>query len=560
MQQNVSSPPKKDLVSVKTVFGSSAIPKNNSVYVQLPDGRFMRQPVSTIKPGQQLLFRKDEIPGITLEEVGEALIKSPRYVGSIQNLFVKFGDESLPLFQQALLSGIWERAEAWPSQITSDTTITALFALGHPIRLSDMQRTVAADFIHTTLVERGASQPVTVGHIEYNWLEGNVVAPRNRKDVVGALSEIAPGLTSILSEQFTHAYHAYISIRQSVMRAITGILHGEKLPEQLGGALPQTGGAIAEPGKEKFSVAPEINLVIKHFASDISAHYLTATVVEVKDGKNGTETAPAEEKRTHEKKPPQEKPLSLFKGIVTDRLATEEIRVKPLRETALETNLMGGVTLRLTSKLLDDYEPQIFSQIKAKALTERGLYLNFLMHVHSQLPKTLGFQVHSQKKTYDRMKELCPSLSADYQQPEKEHQLTVALTETLSAHIIDGSADMKYGLPKGTLFSVFELFANLKIALPNDVYAAKTFKDIIKNKMQLQESRLPNQPAVSYKNEQRAYDVLTKSKEMREAAEAYAMNGTRKEMRDCIRSLMPELGANVERLESLTYYSGLETL
>ena len=545
MQQNISSP-RKDLLNVKTVFGTSAIPKGNSVYVQLPDGRFMYQPISMIKPGQKVLFRKDGMDGLTLETVGEALIKSERYAGSIRSLFVRFGDESLPIFQQALLFGIIEKPEAWPQQISADAGIKALFALSQPIQLSDAQRTAAAEFIHTTLAENGASEPVGAYHIECNWLEGNVVAPRNRNEVVGALSGIAPGLSAILDGQFTRAYHAYIAIRQSVMRAVSSILRGGKAPEQPGGT-PQPGG-ISGPGAgrgEKFSVAPEINLVIKHFASDISAHYLSATVVEVKDAKNCAETAPRGEKRKYGKGEATEKPISLFKGIVTEKLATDEVKIKPLSEIALEINAMRGATLGIVTKMVIGYNIQMPARFRRSTETRMDFALDFqfgLMH-------SLGLPAPNVQKIYKRMKETCPSVPDNYAATEIREKDVVALAKEYVPFIADGSLDGKIGLPPGTCLRLLRIYSDLRMALPTDLYAAASFRSLIEENQKAEAQRQANQPIISFKNEQRAYEYLTKNREIRDVNNALGKSLTKKEVHDILLSLMPDLGESLNALE-----------
>ncbi|HQT45175.1 MAG TPA: hypothetical protein PLO51_04295, partial [Candidatus Micrarchaeota archaeon] len=77
---------KQGSLTVTTVFGKSAVSPNEIVYVRLM-GKYARKRAGDLVKGEEVLFRKDSIPGITIEKVEEAIIKSTRYATSQQVLF-----------------------------------------------------------------------------------------------------------------------------------------------------------------------------------------------------------------------------------------------------------------------------------------------------------------------------------------------------------------------------------------------------------------------------------------------------------------------------------------
>ena len=132
---------------------------------------------------------------------------------------------------------------------------------------------------------------------------------------------------------------------------------------------------------------------------------------------------------------------------------------------------------------------------------------------------------------------------------EKSYDSVMAAAKLLGESMLNGSADAEFNLPKGTILRTFELFANRRMSLPVDLLAAAALKDIAEYKKSANDRRSPNMPAIGYKNEVRAFENLTKG--MSEACMVYIKGGSREHVVRAISAMMPELGENQKRFESL---------
>ncbi len=480
MQKNMSANanPANSSITVTTVFGKSNLKPNDFVYVRLLD-KYVKKPASELMNGEQVLFRKDGISNLTLEKVEEAMLKSERYVLSQGELFKKYGEYYMPVFYISLLSGMAQKSELWPSPIVSDYKIATNFASGRPIALSDAQKESAAVFIHEKLAEKGvknpvSDNPVTINHIQQNWLSGSVIAPRGYVEVAQALLEIAPYMNLLLDDSFKQAHHTYIAIRQGVMRAVTNILFGKSSVKS---DLPVSG---RKNSAIHTKITPEIRLAIDHFASDVSTDFLSASVLEISKKPNQPNLHYTHNKTgANQNISACDERVSLFKGIVTEDICNDAISIKPMNVIAREYNSIEGLTLGITGNFILDNQ----RIIPAYIFEDKNALKNFLIITKFELSKVLGFRETHFRRISERVKELGISLNSYVYFPQLGTNLEcVKFAKIFARDVTSGVMDAKFGLPYGSFLRVFEYESKLRCALPNDVLYASSLLDTIKAK------------------------------------------------------------------------------
>jgi len=270
--------------SVLTVFGNCLLDSRSKVLVK--DGeRFLRIPVSELRPEQEVLFAKEGIEDIRLDSINDALMQSARYASTMPILFRALPDGSFTTaFRYALLEGLLSHSSSWPLYLQGLEP-----AEGSPLpRLSPLQLDSASAFIHMTLRSSGILSAGQT-HIRNGWLCGHVIAPLNRQEVARTLLPLAGGLRGLLSGDFEDAYRLYVNIRKQAMRSISLVLRGG--PAQGQGPAPRPEGGLPGEGRSGFSARPELRLIADHFASQVSLRYALARVVNVsmfeRDGSSG---------------------------------------------------------------------------------------------------------------------------------------------------------------------------------------------------------------------------------------------------------------------------------
>ncbi|VVB99592.1 Uncharacterised protein [uncultured archaeon] len=467
---------KTAMISISTVFGKKMVPEDSNVHVKIGDKYFPRK-ASLVGPGEEVLFRKDFL-NITLEKVSEALMKSERYAASQSMLFVKKGDAYVSVFCDSLLSGMAEKQGMWPASIAGDTVLTYNYANGKMVLLSETQKADAADFIHAQLASKGVmsqgyDKPVCPENIQQNWLEGKTIAPRGFAEVADALVDIAPGISRLKEPEFADSYSKYVVIRQSVMRAMSGMLFKKRAPGQKNGPAHKDDG-------EHISTRPEIALTIEHFASDISSEYLAATVVEVK-----REKKPCEPEALPEDAPPRKKAKrkneieeyhKLFSGIVTQFVEDESIKRKPEAEVVREYNHIEGLAIKVAIRLYALYSERLKLGLPASDSKTHAAVIG----TKYEISRFLGYKETHLSAIESMLDRIGVSWRSSLNMPKPgSDKGAERIAAVIAEDMLSGRLDALYSLPRGTFLRFFEYENKLRLVFPRDVMFAASLEDII---------------------------------------------------------------------------------
>jgi len=443
---------------VHTVFGVSLVSANSTVYVKIGD-EYAVKSADEIKKGEEVLFAKEGIPGITIDKVAEALAKSDRYAATQPVLFRQIaGGAYTTAFKHALFQGM-ATAPRWPSPIASDAAFKFGVMNGHNVELNGAQAFAAAGFIHSAL-EEASVPPVTAEQIIYGWLSGRTIAPRNHNGVFAALAPFAPKLTDMLGQDFDEAYRLYVVIRQTVMRTVSLILHGTgtEMHEKTG---------CEEPPKQGISTKPEIKLVVDHFASDIGKNYAAGRVLGVEELKPSLVPNQNEERG------------GVFKGIVTTKIREPEIKVKGLKQIAKERSVLLPIMHRIL------YEFAMREKIPDDAFSKHSMYkrdmplaralLNVICH---ELSFSEGYNAWVYGKVNERFRKAGIMPLLEYRQPAKDGK-EAQIARIFRDKLYRGELDAVYGLKLGTIENLFNYEFNLEEAMPLDFEYSQFLVDYV---------------------------------------------------------------------------------
>jgi|GEM_PF-6194547 len=447
---------------VHTVFGVSIVSANSSVYVKIGN-EYVVKSADELKKGEEVLFGKEGIPGITLDKVTDALAKSDRYAATQPVLFRLLADGSYTTaFKDALFQGM-ASIGGWPAPISSDNAFKFSAMNGRGVELSSTQSAAAADFIHSTLQEADAPA-VTTNQIRQGWLAGKTIAPLNHKSVFPALVPAAPKISGLLGPNFDEAYKLYVVIRQTVMRTVSLILHGT------GTGIPKKDGGACEPAKEGISAKPEIRLVVEHFASDISKNYAAGRVLGVAPLKPGAA-------------PNANGGGEIFKGIVTTKIKEHEIQVKALGQITKERSVLVPLLNRISyefairEKIIDDEVAMQAITVGRKPLAQAMLNI---ICIEIGLPE--GSEAWVIRKVNEKMEKagIYP-LFQPSSRPRRQVKYA-NVVELFKKKLYNGELDAIYGLQPGAIESLYNYYFNLAKAMPIDVEYAWFLKDRINAK------------------------------------------------------------------------------
>ncbi len=439
-------PMQPDSYLVHTVFGVSPISRNSSVYVQLGD-EFVRKSVGELSKGELVLYRKDGIPGITLEQVEGSLLKSSRYASTAPVLFKRLGDSSFTTtFAFALYQGMESSPLAWPD------SLRGVAVRGCLPELDDERMKEAAQNIRRQL-ERSGAPLVTAEHIRYQWLRGGVIAPRNKNEVVTALLPLASGLEVMLRSEFDEKYKLYTVIRQTVMRAVSTILKGEAAGAEKPASEPDS----------PLCVKPEIRLVVEQFAADISTAYAAGRVLKIEpliaSGKTLPETG------------------ILADGVVTGQADPDAVRVRDLSQLDRERSLAAIVVNRIA-----------FAEYLGKFgdLGHTGDFFDELAVLFD------AAETKQRRDDFCRRKLAAaglplPVILSDQDGEEKDPR-AADFARSFFMRLHDGSLDAKYACPSGGLLALFDTYYRLMSAIPFDFSYRLRLQDLIKEKTVAMES------------------------------------------------------------------------
>ena len=487
-------------MAVKTLFGRHYVNRGDYVWVKFQDS-FARKKAAQLMPGDEILLRKDGVSGITLEQVGEALAKSQSYQEKAGALFVKFEGTALPVFQHALLSGVFKCSEQWPSIISNDVSFRAQFQSGKQFELGFEQLAEASEFIRAKLISGNVSNPVTISNIHYNWLMGNVICPINSKQVALALTGVAPDLSVLLDEGFRSAYKGYLAARIGIMRAVSGML---KQPKP-----SQAGKKTHEASEPRANFRPEIAEIIRLFANDLSSTMFSSPVISVGSQKNEAVATSGSVQAGIKKPPGAADPITLFKGIVTGRIDEEKIARRKIPELAHEYNAIEGVAIGIVGNLIkDNCNFKVFS-------SNPGAAGNIMISTKFELSNFLGYrEFHLQdikkrmedERIYDATHLDLPYLG-EYSDAERFAKL-------LGELILTGKLDDKYRLPRGTLKAFFEYESKVRTFLPPDLMLCLAIEEMVKSKKKAVAGKAQ---ATSFKREEEIMRKIFKSKDILEA-------------------------------------------
>ncbi|HQT45324.1 MAG TPA: hypothetical protein PLO51_05055, partial [Candidatus Micrarchaeota archaeon] len=204
--------------------------------------------------------------------------------------------------------------------------------------------------------------------------------------------------------------------------------------------------------------------------------------------------------------------VSLFKGIVTEKIETTEISLKPMHLLARDYNSLEGVTLGITGQLIIDKKvpmpPGIFN--------DEVHLTSFMVSLKFDLSHFLGFRECHNEVLKARLDSLGMSKRdiVDLKTIGKEKE-TSGIARNIARLVLDGTLDRHYGLEYGTLLKVFEYEYRVRSALPTDVFFACILSETITAKKTYNMlNQGTNTPIVGYKPEARELERLLKGKEV----------------------------------------------
>jgi hypothetical protein len=453
-------PPKKPRhLHVKTVFGSSLLNAKSLVYVKLGD-EYARKRVDDLAKGEEVLYRKDGIPDITLDDVSDALAMSDRYAATTPVLFERLADGSYSTaFSWALFQGMAEN-EGWPESISGDGTITASISKSMLPDLNDRQIEAATDVIRKRLVQSEAPA-VSESHIRHGWLGGKVIAPRNRGSVVAALEPMAPGLRKLLSDAFDESYKLYVVIRQTVMRSISTLLKGNT---KEGASSPRP-----EDRGNGISVRPEIKLIAEHFASDIDTVFASGNILSVEPVSGTCQ---------------QTEEGVLAKGVVTKKLDESQIRIKTLPMILLEASPINCIVHRIAYEFLRREKIRLPATVSEDKGFPNTTTPYFLMTALSMVMGQMAYQ-RNMERSYQRLEDRgAVQLSKFFEviRMTKANDFELDLATRFLHKLQNGELDSLYITPEGELLRLIEHHFRLKNSLPFEYRYRTCLSTIIMDK------------------------------------------------------------------------------
>ena len=442
---------------VRTVFGAAVLFASSWVYVKVGD-EYIRKPVSELSKGEEVLFAKEGLRGLSVEQMNEALLKSDRYAATFPVLFRETNGVRLPAFTHALLDGIGSLS-AW-SEVRGANLSRGSNGL---ITLDDDQAAGAAQFIQDRLGEAEVSS-VQTNHIRHGWLGGHVIAPRNRVPICTVLLPFAPSLSSVLSDAFGDAYRLYVAIRRSAISVLSTELRVNLSPRP---SSPET-----KPPGDGISVRPELAILLAHFASNVSATHGAGRVLEI---------TPLQK---HETPHDEREEGIFFRGIVTGKIEDSALKIKSPIRVMLETSVLVPIITRIVYEFMI-HEITSTITMDSGGFGERQINIPDLM---DGLNQSMGFGRNSESSYAkaikrlraagaERLDEFLPQVetktnSAD---PAEKKALCDRFVQALSS----GELDRLYKLDVGTLSSVCDTYYKLISAIPEDIYYLQEIQSII---------------------------------------------------------------------------------
>ncbi len=434
-------------ILVHTIFGASILGHDSPIYVRLGD-QYVRKAANELKRGEDVLFAK-EGAGITLEQAEAALVKSPRYAAAAPVLFKRMEDGTFTTsFNYHLREGIHANRSAWPDSLAGMDMKAALALDAHDEKARD-----AAIAIHETLAKGAVN--VTVGHIRYRWLGGQVLAPREMDAAFGLLLPLSGGMANLMSDEFRQAYSTYTKIRRAVMHSVSLVLKGRD---------PDSERAVETPDRrgEKMSVRPEIRLVAQHFVNDVSMNYASASVLSVSalepSGKGMPEGG------------------VLFRGIVSADAASLGIRLKDPAKFAREICEMTAIFSRIHYEFLMRERPQLFAGSGIL-----GGPMEIFRAAPQSLFKELVFRKLGMEDKMDRILEeiisdlaktgnalVASRVSAAIEKIKRPVAELDEASDLFIKQMFSGELDDAYGYDRGFLHSALDYHLKQSLAIPDE--------------------------------------------------------------------------------------------
>lgn len=456
-QAKVPSEPKQiTAYLVRTIFGPAVLFSSSWVYVKLGN-EYIRKPVSELSKGEEVLFAKEGLKGLTLAQVNDALLKSDRYAATYPVLFREVNGFRMPAFTHAILDAILTVPVWGPIRGTRP-----VLGPNRMIALDEHQLVDAASFIHDRL-EEASIAPVHTNHIRYGWLSGQVIAPRNRAEVCTALLPFAPGLSALLSEDFGNAYRLYMAIRRSAIATLSTELKMNLHPTQ------------TKHGERSsdLSVRPELRLLLEHFASNVSEAHGAGRVLEVRPLPK------------HEVPHEGRENGIFFKGVVTSKAEDTTLKIKTPKNVMLESSALSPIINRIAYEFLIHEISRTISR-DATGFGERQVNLHDLMN---GLHAAMGFGGDKTEAIYERchnrlraaggqrLDEFLPK-DSERSDPQEKKTLCEKFVQALSS----GELDALYRLPVGTLLAACDYYCKLQSAIPEDAHYYQTLQILIQAK------------------------------------------------------------------------------
>jgi hypothetical protein len=428
---------------VVTSLGSSILDQRQKVLVQLGESLYTMKAVEDLVEGDKVIFEKEGIDVEAEKEMlDELLSKGRKYRNAMTSLFLQTTEGHTTSFRAELLRGIMSRPDEWPEELACDPEFLEAVIDGKR-ELSFELETLVAKTIHDRLLEKldDWTRPVTLSHILNSWLKGNVIAPKDFKEVFWALGKLSPGLVDLLgSPDFEKDYWMYRAMRLSISLRLSNVIRGECSTSKE----RSTGKSYLDEDARR-----ELNEIVEFFAEDIDSNHAIASVVRVQPVKA------TEELETNK--------LRLRKGIATKKPKQMNIRIL----SPIEAKKRLPVLEEIHNDIVNMWRTRLHVNLPPK-------HQNAIDAIIYYLVEKFGFEDYESKhrmaldliKKAGVTKEFDENLMPDHGLEE----LGRSYADELYLLIMNGTIDKWLKVEEGTAAKVFRTYARILSVKPNVYY------------------------------------------------------------------------------------------
>ncbi len=422
-----------------TTMGNSIVGSDSDVYVHVSGNRFVKKAASDVNVGDQVLFRKQFV-STTVEEVEEVLDRSLRYRHAKETLHERNSRGELITKQRTfLIRGVAQGGDVRLSHENLEAMILKEaprdFTPAEYHAMSDVVfALINPDFVPGRKETRNRAKET----IE-EWLRGKTIAIKLGdwslyRNLDGLNSEFRNfDDTDTSHEGYFWNYRLQVvtrSVIQKYLRKCKG--------EGQGGS----GEERADSGREKISVAPEIQLVVDHFMKDIDEQHVAARVTSVKHLTRRKRGEKMERPDPH-----------LSQGIVVNEADYAEIE-----EIDMTTLASHYLVLDMALKMqLDNY---VCLYILSRGLSKqeaKTAAVNISVNVYSLFDNDGSLLFREWKDMGDKSRTA-----------EEEDKLIAATLPVIEKDLLNGRIDRESSYSRGTTLRLLETALKLRKALPKE--------------------------------------------------------------------------------------------